>query len=553
MLSIVVLTMTGFKITQYPQNNEYPIAINQAYEFFMEAKKLADLDDSKLWGVYMYGPMMFVDPKTRFIVANEADLEGKLSKECDVFIGYLDKRQGIANTSIQWAGKQWMMINWDFLPKNFPLKRKNLMMHEHFHRIQGEIPLSAGSANNPHLDKMWGRIWLKMEWNALEKAIFSKGNERSQAIKDALTFRNYRHELFPNAKQNEQQLEINEGMAEYTGFILSHLKKQDQLDYFKTNITAYKMSTSYVRSFAYLSGPIYGYLLYEKNKKWNKNLNAESDLGDFLQSAYNIVLPDNLGKTVKERTGFYNYDYVYQIEHDLEIARIELNKQFCEKFIKGPVIRFDLQKMNFTFNPSNLKSFNGYGTVYPSMKMTDVWGTLEVDGGMALMDDKWSTVKVSAKNLKIQSNLIAGEGWTLKFGHESELISGKRPGDFELRKIESVKKELSIKNLKQKFLKNPVLICKTDSLLRYKFSPGADIKMPDVGIVYKAPISITDVWGLLKVEKGYTFINKERTHFLVGLPLKEENGKISGDGWVLYPNDGWMLKQKERNMILIRK
>ena len=554
-LGITFLVLAGLKAAQSSGECEFPVDLKLARKFFMEAKDLADRDHSQLWGVNMYGSMMFVEPKTRFIVANEADAEGKLKKEGEVYVGQLEPGTGIANTVINWGGKRWLMINWDALNKDNPLSRKNLMMHEHFHRIQDEIGFPSRSSNNLHLDKMWGRIWLKMEWNALEKAVVSEGKERKQAIADALVFRNYRQRLFDGARQNEQNLELNEGVAEYTGFILSHLSKEDQMDYFKSNITHYKMSTSYVRSFAYLSGPLYGYLLYQKDKKWNQKLKPETDLSVLLKEAYSVKIPENLQEMAEAKKRSYNYDKVYQIENDLETARIELNKALTEKFVNGPVVEFALVKMNFTFNPSNIKSFEGHGTVYPTMKMTDLWGSLGVNGGMALINNNWSGVRVSAKNLKIKPDIIEGEGWTLKLSPGWMAVSGERLGDLEIVEIkkEEESPEINIENLKQKFLDGPVLVCKISEKLRYQFAPGANIKIPEVGTVYKAPINITDEWGLLKIESGYTMIDKERSKFLVSLPLNRGKEKLSGDGWVLYLNDGWEILTTENNKVLVKK
>lgn len=49
---------------------------------------------------------MFVDPKTRIIVANQKDKEGNLKKKGNVYIRKLDKKQGAANIAINWAGEK---------------------------------------------------------------------------------------------------------------------------------------------------------------------------------------------------------------------------------------------------------------------------------------------------------------------------------------------------------------------------------------------------------------------------------------------------------------
>ena len=64
---------------------------NQAQKHFQEARMICDLDQGELWGVSLCGPTMFVDPQSRYIVANQADANGALRTEGNVFVGYLPR------------------------------------------------------------------------------------------------------------------------------------------------------------------------------------------------------------------------------------------------------------------------------------------------------------------------------------------------------------------------------------------------------------------------------------------------------------------------------
>ncbi len=394
------------------KSQEYPINLKKAYQYFMEAKDLADKDNSELWGVNIYGPMMFVDPQTKFVVTNHSDTLGILEQKEKVFIGYLKPEDGIANTAIKWAGETWMMIMWESLSDDH-LKRKNLMMHELYHCIQEKIGLPIKADNNSHLDEMQARIWLKMEWNALEKAVFSKGQARIQSITDALIFRNYRHELFSGAKENEAILEMNEGIAEYTGFKLSLLKKKDQLNYFKTVTSSRKVVKSYVRSFAYVSGPLYGYLLDAKSQVWHRQLSPDSDLGDLLKRYYDIDLESVTQLNIESCASKYNFSKVLAFEQQREEKRLVRIEALMDKFINNPVLKFDLKKMTISFDPRSLQPLSNYGTVYNIIRVVDLWGVLDVNND-ALMSSDWKVIKVSAMDLIEDQNIISGNGWTLK-------------------------------------------------------------------------------------------------------------------------------------------
>ena len=94
-----------------------PIETALASQYFQEAQALCNRDNGKLWGVSLCAPMFFVDRKTRTVVANQADKEGNLTKNGNIFVGQLPANVNIANTATEWAGVKWTMII-------FPLPRR---------------------------------------------------------------------------------------------------------------------------------------------------------------------------------------------------------------------------------------------------------------------------------------------------------------------------------------------------------------------------------------------------------------------------------------------
>src|SRR5467141_4614665 len=228
-----------------------------AKQYFAEAKSVSDKDNGALWTVPLCGPLLFVDPDTRDAVANQADLEGKLKPANGVFAGTASPTLGVANTAVTWAGVEWTMVMWP--PPQYKSPRMRLMLHECFHRVQEKIGLPPADPMNGHLDSLDGRIWLQMEWRALEHALWQRGEERRRDIADALYFRNFRRSLFPGAAARENTLEMHEGMAEYTGVMLSP-PPPDEFAVVAASIlrSAPTRTQSYARSFAYTSGPAYG-------------------------------------------------------------------------------------------------------------------------------------------------------------------------------------------------------------------------------------------------------------------------------------------------------
>ncbi|WP_394836947.1 hypothetical protein LVJ94_08570 [Pendulispora rubella] len=265
----------------------------QAEAYFAEAAQLFARDGGQLWGVRLDGPILILDPETRQVAANQKDAQGKLAARDHIFTGHVGDEVSPANSALDWAGVRWTEVMWP-LPEDAPA-RKRLLAHEAFHRQQPALHLPMeGNDGNAHLDALEGRILLQLEWRALKKAVLEQGARRQEAIEDALVFRARRREIFPLAAQEERALEMNEGLAEYTGNTLasdSPAERRVVATQLLDNGTA---KPSFVRSFAYASGPAYGLLLDEAGARWRRSLAPGSDLGALLAQATGARLPPKL-------------------------------------------------------------------------------------------------------------------------------------------------------------------------------------------------------------------------------------------------------------------
>src|SRR5262249_36289697 len=161
-----------------------------AAQYFREAREVCTRDGGRLWGVSLCGPMLFADPGTRAVAANQPDKEGRLRPQGEVFTGALPPEVVIANTATEWAGVKWTMVMWPLPEEKQP--RVQLLMHESFHRVQDALKLTAANPANAHLDQKDGRIWLRLEWRALERALQEEGAGRRVVRTDTLSFPRHR-------------------------------------------------------------------------------------------------------------------------------------------------------------------------------------------------------------------------------------------------------------------------------------------------------------------------------------------------------------------------
>ena len=409
-----------------------PIDTTLASQYFQEAQAVCNRDNGRLWGVSLCAPMLFVDRKTRTVVANQADKEGILTKDGNVFVGQLPAKVNIANTATEWAGVKWTMVMFP-LPED-KIRRANLMAHEMWHRVQNDIGFPSSSAANNHLDSRDGRMWLQLEWRALAAALMSRGKQRHQAIADALLFRAYRRAVFPQAASEEREMEMHEGLAEYTGVRLSGSPNLNQYVVDKDLKEAAQKQT-FVRSFAYASGPAYGILLDETKTNWRKNLKKEDDLGSLLQKRLSIKLPQNIEQAAELRAKNYDSDKLRAFETERENNRQKLLAEYRAKLVDGAVLELPILKMSMQMNPGTLVPLEPIGIVYPDIRIVDVWGILTVTKG-ALIKSDFSKIYVSAPS-SLSAPSRQGDGWTLELNAGWTVAGGDRKGDYLVKKVES--------------------------------------------------------------------------------------------------------------------
>ncbi len=380
-----------------------------AASYFKEAEQVAK--GQKLWKAGLYGPVLFVEPKTRRAWSNTADSAGILKPAGTVFTGIIPQDVSIANTAIRWQGRKWTVVLWP-LPQQRD-ERLSLILHELFHRIQEELGFPANNPNSAHLDTRDGRVYFLLELEALKRAMQQPVKNRKENLAAALQFRQKRGALFPESFGNERLLEMSEGIAEYTGTLLG--RDIDSIPGFLNRvITAAAGKASLMRSFAYTTGPLYGYLLYQKEPKWTYSLTAADDLPAQLAEYYGIRGQQTDEARLERLAVQYGAEQIRASEQAKQDRRDSLRAGYMELFTQKPVLRIKLStQMKINFNPGNLFDLGTYGTVYPTAEVRDHWGHVQVDGGGMLLKD-WNTITLSLdREPGAGEQVIEGKGWKL--------------------------------------------------------------------------------------------------------------------------------------------
>jgi hypothetical protein len=407
-----------------------PISIDSAKRVFAEAHALCSADAGKLWGVSLCGPIMFVDAPSRWIVASDVDAKGVLQAKDGAFVGVLPKDQNVSNTAVEWSGVRWTQMLWPIMGDE--RVRGTIVMHELYHRIQNQLDLpKVTEGDNAHLDELNGRYYMQLEWRALARALEARGEaDRVAAAKDALGFRAERYRIYPKAAATERALEQNEGLAEYTGVRLGNPTAELQTKMTLYDLTAHVRDATFVRSFAYATGPAYGLLLDRYAPGWHAQLKSGDGFDVMLARALHVSAAASDTLLVAKRAQSYDGAALYAAESDRDAKRREQFALNRKKFVDGPVLTLTFRKMNVQFNPTTLQPLGDAGTVYPTIRVTDQWGVIEGKNG-ALMKPDWSALVVPAPAQTTGSS-VTGDGWTLTLRPGWKIVPDARSGDFTL-------------------------------------------------------------------------------------------------------------------------
>lgn len=408
------------------------IPLDSARRACAELEAAAMADGGKLWGVELIGPVLFVDPATHDAVANQPDEQSKLAEKDGVFVGTLPAEIGVANTATDWAGVRWTMVMWP-LPDNH-YARARLLLHECFHRIQPQLNHGGGDALNLQLDTQQGRYWLRLEFRALAEALIRARELRQRSIEDALLFRARRRELFPDAGTNESAFERNEGLAEYTGLRLCGYPEWVLADRAAQKLEKDESAASFVRSFAYATGPAYGVLLDERSPEWRRAIDPKTDLAALLARALSWKAPGDLAAEADKRAARYDGVEVLADEQRRAAERSATDARNRALFVDGPLLVLPFVKMGYTFDFNAITPLGDAGSVYRTVQVSDEWGILDVkDGALITRSANGGMVDVRVPAPKdAAARPIAGEGWTLALKEGWTLVPGARAGDWKV-------------------------------------------------------------------------------------------------------------------------
>lgn len=344
-----------------------------------------------LWGTSLCAPIVVVDSSNAAAPWTSRPAPGPLPP-------------ARANTAFDWAGDTWLMLL-SPLPED-AAARNSLLFHEAFHVHQKELGLPPNAAVAPHLESALARTSIRLEWNALRAALQTKGRERDGHIAQALAFRAQRLGVDASFAQAERAQMLHEGLAAYTGTVLSG----DPLRLALEELRAAPKRAALARTFAYVNGPAWGLLLDDLRPGWRKGLGTDVDLPDLLQR--------QPAKTAAPEA--YDGEAIRAEELAAESARKAKLAALLAATSPERSLHLPLAQMGMDFDPNRVTPAPDGSTVYEKMTLRDRWGSVSVDGQALRIAGDFTQAWVQWP-LPSASALELAPGWKLEAGDQGSV------------------------------------------------------------------------------------------------------------------------------------
>lgn len=414
-ISVLCAAVVTYVTVGHPPPAAAQVDQQRAQAYFREAQVLCERDGGRLWGVSICAPMVIGDERTQTFATSQPPPNAPRPRLI-----------GILNGPIQWGDTMWAAIGWDTIA-NWPAEtRGEALLHESFHIVQMRLGLGVGAVENEQLDTVDGRYWIRLEWRALARALRESGASRALAVSDALAFRQARHARFPNSTETERAVDLNEGLASYTGTVLAAPSRAAAIARGIDLLVEGEKGDSFVRTFPYTYGPAYGLLLDAASPGWPRRVRADDDLAVMLMRAL-AVHPAADAAAAAARYGGAD---VRAAEEQREARRQTRMAELRRRFVDGPVLVMPGGGGGYT-DSHGAVAIPDVGTVYfGAYRVSGEWGTLDAEKGVLILTD--GRTRHLPAPVPGDAATISGDGWTFKAAAGWVIRESARRGDYEV-------------------------------------------------------------------------------------------------------------------------
>lgn len=337
----------------------------------LKAKAILETDGGKLWGEKIWDEHLLVIDFDNTIYSL-SNFPGSVS---DTSSGLFYKKipantLSPVNTTQKYEGREYATVLINYLDD-----QSATIIHELFHLLQFKKRTFNGNPVD-YLDETEARKLLRLEFQGLRntlEAIEAKKSRKQIAgyFKDALLFRKVRQGKYREFLANELEIETLEGLANYTGFVLS--SRPDKYRLAIEEINRREKAPTYTRPFPYATGPAYGLIFDFLGVSWKKGLNNVYNFLEIYEmrvSKGKLKINDSIIEKARKRN---NYGEIERQENEKAERRKALIDYYTKMFVKSATLKVELadDRYSRSFNMNGTLVLKEKGTIYSSIKGTD--------------------------------------------------------------------------------------------------------------------------------------------------------------------------------------
>ncbi len=408
-----------------------------------KAKKILLTDNGKLWGKNIWSDDILVLDFDNTIYTIKPLQDSKTNDSIIYYKKISKNTLGISNAAQKYKGKEYAVVLTNYLDDN-----SATIIHELFHILQHKY-ISLNGSPIQYLDNYDAREWLRLEYQALKNALNAINNNKQkleieQYVNDALLFRKIRQSKYKEYHQKEIEIETLEGLANYTGFILSTYPNKYKKAI--SEINQREQAQTYTRPFPYATGPAYGLIFDYLKINWKVGLDTTYDFLKIYETKYLKNKIEINNKKIKLARPRNNFGEIHKQELDRKIKNEKIIDYYTDIFLKKPTLTVKIVDSLYgrIFDMNGTIVLKDKGIVYSMLKGVDIsknnFGNfstirgkekLGVSGILMSFDGKKYTFPLP---VTIESNRIVGKYYIIELSKGWEVVKVNEKGDIEIIK-----------------------------------------------------------------------------------------------------------------------
>lgn len=408
-----------------------------------KAKEILLADNGKLWGENIWSEDILVLDFDNTIYTIKPLLDGKTNDSILYYKKIPDNTLGFSNAAQKYNQKEYAVVLTNYLNDS-----SATIIHELFHILQHKH-ISLNGNPIQYLDNYDAREWLRLEFQALKNALGAINENKNKSeiekyVSDALVFRKSRQSKYKEFFQNEIEIETSEGLANYTGFVLSNFA--NKYDKAISEINQREQAQTYTRPFPYATGLAYGLIFDYLKIDWKVGLDTTYNFLNIYEQKYlnRKINTDNSNiKLAQERN---NYKEIHKQELDRKVKNEKIMQYYSEIFIQKPTLKVQLSDSLYgrTFDMNGTIILKDNGIVYSMIKGVDNsknnFGNFSTIKGKEKLGVSGVLMSFDGKNytfplpLNIEKNKIIGEYYIIELNEGWEVVKINKKGDMKIIK-----------------------------------------------------------------------------------------------------------------------